>query len=162
MSRKELRLANLIPNVKGMDIAAKHDVKEVAVFISATEGFSKTNISCSIQQGLKRAKKAASLALKSNITVQGYVSCIFADTYDGPAQPSLVLPCVKEPPDAGCYKVSLGDTLGVGSQSNVRSLIKFLLFNGIPREKLAGYFHDTYDQAVAKVWEIIRLRATSL
>ena len=84
---------------------------------------------------------------------RSYVSCIFADPYDGPTQPSSVLRCVKELLDVGCYEVSLGDTLGVGSPSNVRSLIKYLLNNGIPREKLAGHFHDTYGQAVANVWE---------
>jgi hydroxymethylglutaryl-CoA lyase len=82
-----------------------------------------------------------------------YVSCIFADPYDGPTQPASVLRCVKELLDAGCYEVSLGDTLGVGSPSNVRSLITFLLDNDIPGEKLAGHFHDTYGQAVANVWE---------
>ncbi|KAJ6104852.1 hypothetical protein N7523_011172 [Penicillium sp. IBT 18751x] len=150
---KELRLPVLVPNVKGFEIAMKHGVKEVAVFISATEGFSKANIRCSVEQGIERARNVASLAVKSNIAVRGYVSCIFADPYDGPTQLSSVLRCVKELLDAGCYEVSLGDTLGVGSPLNVRSLIQYLLGNGIPREKLAGHFHDTYGQAVANVWE---------
>jgi hydroxymethylglutaryl-CoA lyase len=84
---------------------------------------------------------------------RSYVSCIFADPYDGPTEPASVLRCVKELLDAGCYEVSLGDTLGVGSPSNVRSLISYLLNNGIPCERLAGHFHDTYGQAVANVWE---------
>ncbi|KAJ5141206.1 hypothetical protein N7526_002201 [Penicillium atrosanguineum] len=153
MSGKDLRLPVLVPNVKGLNIAIQHGVKEIAVFISATEGFSKANINCSVEQGIERAKNVASLALKSNIAVRGYVSCIFADPYDGPTQPSSVLRCVKELLDAGCYEVSLGDTLGVGSPSNVRSLITYLLNNNISAEKLAGHFHDTYGQAVANVWE---------
>lgn len=82
-----------------------------------------------------------------------YVSCIFADPYDGPTPPSAVLRCVQALLDAGCYEISLGDTLGVGSPSNVRSLINHLANNGIPLSKLAGHFHDTYGQAVANVWE---------
>lgn len=82
-----------------------------------------------------------------------YVSCIFADPYDGPTAPSAVLRCVNALLDAGCYEVSLGDTLGVGSPSNVRSLVAYLTNNGIPLSKLAGHFHDTYGQAVANVWE---------
>ncbi|KAJ6115933.1 hypothetical protein N7523_006350 [Penicillium sp. IBT 18751x] len=153
MDGKDLRLPVLVPNVKGLDIAIQHGVKDIAVFISATEGFSKANINCSVEQGIERARTVASLALKSNIAVRGYVSCIFADPYDGPTQPASVLRCVKELLDAGCYEVSLGDTLGIGSPSTVRSLLTYLLSNGIPREKLAGHFHDTYGQALANVWE---------
>ncbi|CAG8284894.1 unnamed protein product [Penicillium nalgiovense] len=153
MTGKELRLPVLVPTVKGLDIAIEYGVKEIAVFISATEGFSKANINCTVEQGLERARNVASLALQSNIAVRGYVSCIFADPYDGPTQPESVLRCVKKLLYAGCYEVSLGDTLGVGSPSNVRGLVTFLLENDIPREKLAGHFHDTYGQAVANVWE---------
>ncbi|KAJ6114933.1 hypothetical protein N7486_000711 [Penicillium sp. IBT 16267x] len=153
MGGKDMRFPVLVPNGKGLDIASKYGVREVAVFISATEGFSQANINCSVEQGIERARNVASLALKSNIAVRGYVSCIFADPYDGPTRPEAVLRCVKALLDAGCYEVSLGDTLGVGSPSNVRSLIEFLLDSGIPRQRLAGHFHDTYGQALANVWE---------
>lgn len=82
-----------------------------------------------------------------------YVSCIFSDPYDGPTPPSKVLHCVKALLDAGCYEVSLGDTLGIGSPLDVRNLVTYLTDRGIPAEKLAGHFHDTYGQAVANVWE---------
>jgi hydroxymethylglutaryl-CoA lyase len=87
---------------------------------------------------------------------RSYVSCIFADPYDGPTAPSAVLRCVRALLDAGCYEVSLGDTLGVGSPSNVRSLITYLEDNGVSLGVLAGHFHDTYGQAVANVWEAYR------
>lgn len=80
----------------------------------------------------------------SDVDEPSYVSCIFADPYDGPTAPSAVLRCVQALLDAGCYEVSLGDTLGVGSPSNVRSLIKYLTNNGIHLPQLAGHFHDTY------------------
>lgn len=81
------------------------------------------------------------------------MSCIFADPYDGPTTPSAVLRCVRTLLEAGCYEVSLGDTLGVGSPSNVRGLITYLIQSGVALDKLAGHFHDTYGQAVANVWE---------
>ncbi|KAJ5211594.1 uncharacterized protein N7498_003240 [Penicillium cinerascens] len=153
ISKSHLRLPVLVPNIKGLDIAIRHSIKEIAVFVSATEGFSKANINCTVEQGIERARDVASLALKSNIAVRGYVSCIFADPYTGPTPLAAVLRCVKELLDAGCYEVSLGDTLGVGSPLNIRTLLIYLLNNGIPLEKLAGHFHDTYGQAVANVWE---------
>lgn len=81
------------------------------------------------------------------------MSCIFADPYDGPTPHSAVLYCVQQLLEAGCYEISLGDTLGVGSPSNVRSLLAYLKSHGIPFSRLAGHFHDTYGQAVANVWE---------
>ncbi|OGE51420.1 hypothetical protein PENARI_c013G08438 [Penicillium arizonense] len=153
VSKSHLRLPVLVPNVKGLNIAIQHGVKEIAVFISATEGFSKANINCTVEQAIERARHVASLALKSNLSVRGYVSCIFADPYDGPTSPASVLHCVRKLLDAGCYEVSLGDTLGIGSPANVRSLIKYLVREGIALDKIAGHFHDTYGQAVANVWE---------
>lgn len=82
-----------------------------------------------------------------------YVSCIFRDPFDGPTPEAAVLRCVTSLLDAGCYEVSLGDTLGVGSPSNVHTLIQYLTSHGVPIDKLAGHFHDTYGQAVANVWE---------
>ncbi|KAF7164032.1 hypothetical protein CNMCM5623_008671 [Aspergillus felis] len=148
-----LRLPVLIPNVKGLDIAIEQGVKEVAVFVSATEGFSKANINCTVQQGIERAKAVAEKAIEGGITVRGYVSCIFSDPFDGPTGPSAVLHCVQALLDMGCYEVSLGDTLGVGSPDKVRSLLYYLADHNIPLDKMAGHFHDTYGQAVANVWE---------
>ncbi|KAJ5108392.1 aldolase [Penicillium angulare] len=153
LTEPHIRHPVLIPNIKGLKIAFEHGVREVAVFVSATEGFSKANINCTVDQGIARAKEVTSLALQSNIVVRGYVSCIFEDPYDGPTSPASVLHCVKSLLDAGCYEISLGDTLGTGSPSSVRSLISYLREHGIPLENLAGHFHDTYGQAVANVWE---------
>lgn len=85
--------------------------------------------------------------------IGSYVSCIFADPYDGPTPPSAVYRCVKELLDMGCYEVSLGDTLGVGTPYQVRALIEYLVRNGVPLNQLAGHFHDTYGQALANAWE---------
>lgn len=165
-----LRLPVLTPNLKGFEIALSRGVKEVAVFISATEGFSKANINCSVEQGIKKARAVAQKAIEAGIAVRGcvychvhkqssrllipmyrYVSCIFVDPYDGPTNPSSVLHCVQELLQMGCYEVSLGDTTGAGTPAKVATLIRYLEKNGIPLKRLAGHFHDTYGQAVANV-----------
>ncbi|KAL6230259.1 hypothetical protein BDW75DRAFT_248830 [Aspergillus navahoensis] len=148
-----LNLPVLVPNLKGLEKAIASGVKEVAVFISATEGFSKANINCTVDQGLERAQAVVRKATESGITVRGYVSCIFADPYDGPTPTAAVLRCVASLLDYGCYEVSLGDTLGVGVPSDVRRLLSYLEANEIPMQKLAGHFHDTYGSAVANAWE---------
>lgn len=149
----QLRLPVLIPNQKGLNIALEKNVQEIAVFVSATEGFSKANIKASVDQGLATARGVAEKALAAGLQVRGYLSCIFADPFDGPTQPSAVLKAVRELLDMGCYEVSLGDTLGIGTSSDVHNLLTYLTHNGIPMSRLAGHFHDTYGQAVSNVWQ---------
>ncbi|KAL2848886.1 hypothetical protein BJY01DRAFT_262414 [Aspergillus pseudoustus] len=153
LQQSQLSLPVLVPNLKGLQRAIATGVKEVAVFISATEGFSKANINCTVDQGLERARTVLQEANKRGIAVRGYVSCIFADPYEGPTSPSAVLRCVKSLLDHGCYEVSIGDTLGVGVPADVRRLLSYLRVNGVPLGRLAGHFHDTYGSAVANVWE---------
>lgn len=148
-----LHLPVLIPNIRGLDIAIKDGVKEVAVFVSATEGFSRANINATVAEGLSKAKSVAEKARSAGLSVRGYISCIFADPYDGPTAPEAVVRVVHQLLDMGCYQVSLGDTLGVGTATEVRSLIGHLQSAGIPISKLAGHFHDTYGQAVSNVWQ---------
>ncbi|GME61357.1 uncharacterized protein LTHEOB_1194 [Neofusicoccum parvum] len=153
MAQENLRLPVLVPNTKGLEIAIDHGCKEVAVFISASEGFSKANTNCTVAEGIERAGKVASAAISAGLSVRGYVSSIFACPYDGPTPASAVLECVQQLLSMGCYEVSLGDTIGVGVASNVRELLNFLFRHGIPAEKLAGHFHDTHGQAVSNVWQ---------
>ena len=96
------------------------------MFVSASEGFSKANINASVRQGLDRARQVASRAVNDGLAVRGYISSIFADPFDGPTPQKAVLDVVKELLDMGCYEVSLGDTLGVGTASDVQSLLEFL------------------------------------
>ncbi|KPM37508.1 hypothetical protein AK830_g9057 [Neonectria ditissima] len=147
------RLPVLVPNVKGAKIAAECGVSEVAVFVSATEGFSRANINCTVEQSIGRAREVARVAQTHNMAVRGYVSCIFADPFDGPTPPEAVATATEALLATGCYEVSLGDTIGVGTPQDVRNLLKFLSDRGIPLNRLAGHFHDTYGQALANVWE---------
>ena len=146
-----IRLPVLVPNLKGLQIAIEHNVREVAVFVSASEGFSRANINCRVQQGLDRANLVAKQALAHRIVVRAYVSCIFACPYDGDTPHSAVLNCVQQLLDMGCYEISLGDTLGVGVAPQVKALLAYLVKANVPIKKIAGHFHDTYGQAVSNV-----------
>ena len=153
LRQEALRLPVLVPNFKGLDIANQYGVREVAVFVSATEGFSKANINATVDEGLSRARHVSTRAKSAGIAVRGYVSCIFADPYDGKTAPEAVLKVVRELFRMGCYEVSLGDTLGVGTAIDVKNLIVCLEKARMPLARLAGHFHDTYGQAVANVWQ---------
>ncbi|KAJ8118965.1 hypothetical protein OPT61_g152 [Boeremia exigua] len=157
MSKKDVRLPVLVPNKKGLSLATKLGVREVAVFISASEGFSKANTKCSVDEGLARAREVAGLARGQGMQVRGYISCIFHDPYDGPTPEAAVLRGVQELLKMGCYEVSLGDTVGIGAAADVTRLLKFLFDHGIPSEKLAGHFHDTYGQGVSNAWTAFQL-----
>lgn len=150
---EDLRLPVLIPNLKGLQIAREKNVREIAVFVSASEGFSKANIKASVDEGLATARKVAESALNAGLAVRGYLSCIFEDPFDGPTPPSAVLKAVRELLDMGCYEISLGDTLGIGTASDVKNLLRHLTSSGIPISQLAGHFHDTYGQAVSNAWQ---------
>ncbi|KXH47963.1 3-hydroxymethyl-3-methylglutaryl-CoA lyase [Colletotrichum nymphaeae SA-01] len=161
-----LRMPVLVPNTKGLRTALEHGVREVAVFVSATEGFSRANINCTVDESLERAKQVAAEASAAGVLVRGldmqssnfvfsygrYVSCIFADPFDGPTPLPAVSRAVRSLLDMGCYEVSLGDTLGVGTPPDVRRLLEYLKIQNIHTERLAGHFHDTYGQALAIVW----------
>jgi hydroxymethylglutaryl-CoA lyase len=147
---KPLNLPVLAPNLKGFQNALKSSAKEVVVFASCTEAFSKMNQNCTIEEALAQAKGVIEAATERGVRVRGVVSCIFSDPYSGPTHPSQVLPVVKRLLDMGCYEVGLGDTLGVGTPQLTQNLLDVLL-KEIPANKLAGHFHDTYGQGVANV-----------
>ncbi|TVY37811.1 Hydroxymethylglutaryl-CoA lyase, mitochondrial [Lachnellula subtilissima] len=140
----------LVPNVKGLELACHNGAKEIAVFVSASEGFSRKNINCSVEESLIRFQAVATKAKILGVKIRGYVSCIFADPYDGPTKPSQVIKVTQALLHAGCYEVSLGDTTGVGTVAEVELLLKEML-KVVPADKLAGHFHDTYGQAIANV-----------
>ncbi|KKK21619.1 hypothetical protein P175DRAFT_0434914 [Aspergillus ochraceoroseus IBT 24754] len=153
-----MRLPVLVPNAKGLEIALQHGAQEVAVFVSATEGFSRANTNCSVREGIERARCIARKAGGVGVCVRGYISCIFTDPFSSAATtpPSAVLHCTKELLSMGCYEISLGDTLGTATPGQVRSLLAYLSLHGIPMARLAGHFHDTYGRGLANVWEAYR------
>jgi hydroxymethylglutaryl-CoA lyase len=157
IAKPQMRMPVLVPNLKGLQTAIHHKAREVAVFVSASEGFSNANIRCSVQEGLNRARQVAEKARAEGLAVRGYVSCVFACPFDGPTSPAAVLECTRQLLDMHCYEVSLGDTTGVGVPSDTDKLIRYLIDANIPRERLAGHFHDTYGQAIANMWAAYNL-----
>ncbi|WP_332304316.1 hydroxymethylglutaryl-CoA lyase [Rhizobium sp. GR12] len=140
----------LVPNLKGFEAAIEAGVTEIAVFVSASEGFSQHNIACSRAESLERLRDVAEAAASRNIRMRGYVSCIAGCPYDGVVAPDDVAAMAEALVAMGCYEISLGDTIGVGTAGQIRKLIDHVSTR-IPRENLAMHFHDTYGQGVANV-----------
>ncbi|KAL5708468.1 hydroxymethylglutaryl-CoA lyase [Ranunculus cassubicifolius] len=144
------RLPVLTPNLKGFEAAIAAGAKEVAVFASASESFSKSNINCSIEESLSRYRDVANAARNLSIPVRGYVSCVVGCPVEGPVPPSKVAYVAKELYDMGCSEVSLGDTIGVGTPGNVVPMLAAVM-DVVPVEKLAVHFHDTYGQSLSNI-----------
>lgn len=140
----------LTPNMRGFENAIASGCKQMAVFAAASEGFSQKNINCSISESLKRFEPIIEAAKSHNIPVRGYVSCVIACPYDGETEPSQVSTLTKEILDMGCYEVSLGDTIGVGTPLKTAKMLEACLHDS-STSQLAGHFHDTYGQALANV-----------
>ncbi len=144
------RYAVLVPNLRGMERALDAGGDEVAVFASASEGFSQRNINCSIEESLERFAPVMALAARSGIPVRGYVSCAIACPYDGPVVPGAVLDVARKLHDMGCHEISLGDTIGAGTPQTVAQMLDAVLA-ALPAAALAGHFHDTGGRALANV-----------
>ena len=143
--------AALTPNLKGLEAALEAKVEEVAVFAAASEAFSQKNINCSIADSLQRFVPLMEAAKAANVRVRGYVSCVLGCPYDGEIAPEQVASVARELYAMGCYEVSLGDTIGTGTAGATRKMIE-VVGRDIPRDKLAGHFHDTYGQALANIY----------
>ena len=145
-----LTLAALTPNLKGFDRAMESGVREVAVFASASEGFSAKNINCTIAESLTRFEPVMQAARDQGVAVRGYISCVVGCPYDGEVAPEQVDTVSRALFDMGCYEVSLGDTIGVGTAGHFKRLLDYLLLQNSV-DKLAVHCHDTYGQALANI-----------
>lgn len=149
--RSGVHYSALVPNLLGMQAAIAAGATEVAVFASASEGFSQRNINCSINESLQRFAPVMALAAEQGMAVRGYLSCVLGCPYDGPVAPEQVAAVSAELLAMGCYEISLGDTIGVGVASATRQLIE-VVGQRVPRKQLAGHFHDTYGQALSNIY----------
>ncbi|MEE1886744.1 hydroxymethylglutaryl-CoA lyase [Pseudomonas carassii] len=149
--REGVTYAALAPNLRGFEDALAAGVKEVAVFAAASEAFSQRNINCSISDSLKRFEPIMEAARSQGVRVRGYVSCVLGCPYEGRISAEQVAPVARALHDMGCYEVSLGDTIGTGTAGDTRRLFEVVAAQ-VPREQLAGHFHDTYGQALANVY----------
>ncbi|WP_278940861.1 hydroxymethylglutaryl-CoA lyase [Pseudomonas helleri] len=141
----------LTPNMRGFEDAVAAGVKEVAVFAAASEAFSQRNINCSISESLERFVPIMESARQHGISVRGYVSCVLGCPYEGQVSAQQVAAVAKELYAMGCYEVSLGDTIGTGTPSATRAMFE-AVGAYVPRDKLAGHFHDTYGQAMVNIY----------
>lgn len=145
-----VNMSVLTPNMKGFEAAAAAGAKEVAVFAAASEGFSQANINCSIAESMNRFVPLFNAAQQADIRVRGYVSCAVACPFDGAVAPAQVAAVAEQLHAMGCYEVSLGDTIGVGTPALVVSMLE-AVSRTIPLDRLAGHYHDTYGMAIANV-----------
>ncbi|MGD8709523.1 MAG: hydroxymethylglutaryl-CoA lyase [Ectothiorhodospiraceae bacterium] len=146
----------LVPNMKGLEAAIEAGAEEVAVFGAASESFSRKNINCSIAESLERFVPVVDAARERNIRVRGYVSCVLGCPYEGEIAPAAVADVSRRLYDMGCYEISLGDTIGVGTPLKAQRMVEAVATE-IPVEHLAAHFHDTYGQALANLFAVLQL-----
>lgn len=141
----------LTPNMIGFEAAMAAGAEEVAIFGAASESFSKRNINCSIAESLDRFRPVAEAAAARGVRVRGYISCVLGCPYEGAIAPEAVREVAAALVGMGCYEISLGDTIGVGTPRETARLIETVA-DAVPADRLAGHFHDTYGQALANIW----------
>jgi len=151
-----VNLSALTPNLKGAQAAHAVGIKAFAIFTAASESFCQKNINCSIDESIERFSDVMAFAKANNIRVRGYVSCVLGCPYEGEIDPRKVLSVSQKLLDLGCYEISLGDTIGVGTANKVTQLLTLLLEH-IDKSKLAVHFHDTYGQALTNIYAALSL-----
>jgi hydroxymethylglutaryl-CoA lyase len=148
--RPGVSFAALTPNLKGYERARAAGADEVAIFGSASEGFSKANINATIDESLARFAPVAEAAARDGLPMRGYVSCVVECPYDGAVDPAQVARVVARLRDLGCYEVSLGDTIGRATPEATDAMLAAVL-SELPPERLAGHFHDTSGRALENI-----------
>lgn len=146
----QVRYTALVPNLRGFQDAVAANADEVAIFASASEGFSKANINATIAQSLDRYRPVVAAAKSTGLRCRGYVSCVIACPYDGPTDPAQVAKVVSDLLDMGCDEISLGDTIGAGTPDSLRPMLTAAL-DVAPTDMFAGHYHDTQGTALANI-----------
>lgn len=148
--------AALTPNLQGYERALAVGANEVAIFAAASEAFSQKNINCSIADSITRFEALINAAKQQQIPVRGYISCVLGCPYSGAVDPQTVADIAKELFAMGCYEISLGDTIGVGTAGQTKKLIEKVA-RDIPINKIAAHMHDTYGQALANIYAALEM-----
>jgi hydroxymethylglutaryl-CoA lyase len=147
---KDIDYAVLTPNLKGYELAKNAKADEVAIFGSASEGFSKANVNASIAETIERFLPITQQAHEDGIPVRGYISCVTDCPYDGETSPDKVAWMAEQLFEAGCYEISLGDTIGQATPEKIVAMLNAVL-DVVPAEKLAGHYHDTAGRALSNI-----------
>jgi hydroxymethylglutaryl-CoA lyase len=158
--RPGVRYPVLTPNMQGFEAALAARCDEVAVFVAASETFSRKNINCSIAESLERARPVTDAAKARDVRVRGYISCVLGCPYEGEIAPERVRDVAAALYTMGCYEISLGDTIGTGTAGRTQRLFA-TVGEAVPIARLAGHFHDTYGQALANVYAALELGVAS-
>lgn len=151
----------LTPNQKGFELALQAGADQIAIFASASEGFSQRNINCSVAESLRRFEPVMALAKAHGILVRGYLSCVDACPYDGPTPPAQVARVAHELSELGCYEISLGDTIGTGTPQRIATMLD-QVSRVVPLHRLAVHFHDTWGQALANIYQALCMGITTI
>jgi len=138
--------AALTPNMRGYEGAKAARADEIAIFASASEGFSKANLNCTIVESIARFLPIIDAAKADGIPVRGYISCVTDCPFDGPTPPAAVARLARQLADLGCYEISLGDTIGKATPESLTAMLDAVL-DVVPAAQLAGHFHDTGGRA---------------
>lgn len=144
----------LVPNIKGLEVAIEAGAEEIAIFGAASETFSRKNINCTIAESLDRFREVCDQAIQKKLRVRGYVSCVLGCPYEGVVPLSSVAWVAQRMIEMGCYEVSLGDTIGVGTPGRAFAMVEAVA-QKVQRERLAVHFHDTYGQALPNILAVL-------
>ena len=153
--RADVSYPMLVPNLKGLELALAAGVEEVALFAASTETFSQKNTNCSIAESIDRFNAVIDEAQAAGVKVRGYISCVLGCPYEGEVSFDTVSMIAQKLLQKGCYEVSLGDTIGVGTAGRATELIE-VLSRQLPVSQLAAHFHDTYGQALANIHAVMQ------
>jgi hydroxymethylglutaryl-CoA lyase len=157
-----VRYPALVPNVRGLENAIEAGAREVSIFASATESFSQQNLNRSRAEALRGFAEVVNTALAEGMRVRAYLSMVLGDPWEGTVDIAEVVGEANKLIDLGCEELSLGDTIGVGTALQVQELLGALFDSGIPKEKLAVHFHDTYGQGLANVLSALQSGITTI
>jgi hydroxymethylglutaryl-CoA lyase len=162
LARKEgVTYAALTPNMQGYQRAMDCGASEVAIFAAASQAFSQKNINCSIAESIERFAPIMAAAASDNVKVRGYISCVVGCPYEGDVVPQTVADVARQLCAMGCYEISLGDTIGVGTPASVSAMLQACL-QDIPASRLAVHLHDTYGQALANIYASLQLGVATI
>ena len=146
----------LVPNMKGFEAAVAAGAEEVAVFGAASEAFSQKNINCSIEESIARFQPVIAAAQAAKMRVRGYISCVLGCPYQGEVAPDVVAQVAVRLHEMGCYEISLGDTIGVGTAGKTQAMLEAVA-KRVPIDRLAGHYHDTYGQALTNIYASLEM-----
>jgi hydroxymethylglutaryl-CoA lyase len=154
--KQSVRYPVLIPNMKGFEAAVAAGADEVAVFGAPSEAFSLRNINCTVAESFDRFRPVCQAAVIQGVAVRGYISCTLGCPYEGDIAPEAVAEVARELYAMGCFEISLGDTIGVGTPARARTMFEAVA-EEVPIEHLAAHFHDTYGQALANLLAVLEM-----